>query len=210
MTATGTSVPASGASLIPNLGFMRFAPFAALVLLTGCTSQQAGPAPTASESSASTSTSPAAAKTGPHLAGASRNTDWTTFVQPCPDPAKKPLIQQVVTADITGDGIADTLVARACESSTIEVFDGSSPAQQPRRIDQPLLSSPTAELRRPWVTSLEVTSGEIIIKANGHALDDRSKTCPRDRLVFTYMLAGTEFTQLRLATDPAGTCLPTT
>jgi hypothetical protein len=178
----------------------------ALVLLAGCTSPETEPAPAPSASS--TSELPEAEGPAGNLAGAGKDADWDTFVLPCKDKSKEPVIQQVVTADVTGDGIADALVARACESSTVEVFDGSSPAQRPWRIDQPLLSSPTAELRQPWVTALEVTSGEIIIKANGHAIDGSAKTCRKDRLIFAFKLAGTDFTQLRLENNPAGSCLP--
>ncbi|MEU4155059.1 hypothetical protein [Actinoplanes sp. NPDC026670] len=184
---------------------MRFVPFVALILLAGCTSHEAEPSPSPSPS---VSEPPEAEGPVGNLAGAGKDADWDTFVLPCADKSKEPVIQQVVTADVTGDSIADALVARACESSTVEVFDGSSPAQRPWRIDQPLLSSPTAELRRPWVTGVEVQAGEIIIKANGHAIDDDSKTCRRDRLVFAFKLAGTDFTQLRLENNPAGKCLP--
>jgi hypothetical protein len=186
---------------------MRFVPFVALVLLAGCTSgQESTPAPSASPSSSADL--PEAEAPGGNLAGAGKDADWDTFVLPCADKSQEPTVQQVVTADVTGDGIADALVARACDSSTVEVFDGSSPARRPWRIDQPLLSSPTAELRRPWVTGVEVKSGEIIIRANGHALDDDSRTCRTDRLVFAFTLVGTDFTQLRLENSPAGSCLP--
>lgn len=178
----------------------------ALILLAGCTSHEADPAPTPSASSKSAL--PEAEGPAGNLAGAGKDADWDTFVLPCEDKSAEPVIQQVVTADVTGDSIADALVVRACESSTVEVFDGSSPARRPWRIDQPLLSSPTAELRRPWVTGVEVTAGEIVVKANGHALGDAAKACRRDRLVFAFKLAGTDFTQLRLETDPAGKCLP--
>ncbi|MFC4069119.1 hypothetical protein [Actinoplanes subglobosus] len=184
---------------------MRFVLFMALILLAGCTSHEAEPAPTPSASS--TSALPEAEGPAGNLASAGKDADWDTFVLPCEDKTKEPTIQQVVTADITGDGIADALVVRACDNSTVEVFDGSSPARRPWRIDQPLLSSPTAELRRPWVTGLEVASREIIIKANGHAIDDHG-TCRKDRLTFAFTLVGTDFTQLRLENDPAGKCLP--
>jgi hypothetical protein len=185
---------------------MRFVPFVVLILLAGCTSGgESTPTPSASPSA---SDLPEAEAPAGNLAGAGKDADWDTFILPCEDKAKEAVVQQVVTADVTGDGIADALVARACESSTVEVFDGSSPAQRPWRIDQPLLSSPTAELRRPWVTGLEVKSGEIIIKANGHAIDAAAKTCRKDRLVFAFKLAGTDFTQLRLENNPTGSCLP--
>jgi hypothetical protein len=185
---------------------MRFVPFVVLILLAGCTSASPNVSPSVSPS-ASTDLPEAEAPAG-NLAGAGKDADWDTFILPCADKSREAVVQQVVTADVTGDGIADALVARACESSTVEVFDGSSPAQRPWRIDQPLLSSPTAELRRPWVTGLEVESGEIIIKAAGHAIDDTGKSCRKDRLVFAFKLAGTNFTQLRLENNPTGSCLP--
>ncbi|MEV4281101.1 hypothetical protein [Actinoplanes xinjiangensis] len=192
---------------------MRFVPFVALMLVAGCTSggertPSASPSAAASASASTSADLPEAEAPGGNLASAGKDADWDTFVLPCEDKTQEPTVQQVVTADVTGDGIADALVARACDSSTVEVFDGSSPAQRPWRIDQPLLSSPTAELRRPWVTGLEVTSGEIIIKADGHAVGADSKACRKDRLVFAFKLVGTDFTQLRLENTPTGSCLP--
>ncbi|WP_093609380.1 hypothetical protein [Actinoplanes philippinensis] len=192
---------------------MRFVPILALALLAGCTSQQAEPDPepslSASPAPETSDELPEAEAPGGNLAGAGKDADWDTFVLPCDDKTQEPIVQQVVTGDVTGDGIADALVVRTCDNvGTVEVFDGSSPAQRPWRIDQPLLKGPPAELRRPWVTGVEVTAGEIVIKANGHAIDDDSKTCPKDRLVFAFKLVGTDFTQLRLRNDPAGKCLP--
>ncbi|WP_433794895.1 hypothetical protein [Actinoplanes sp. CA-252034] len=198
---------------------MRLVPFAepalALVLLAGCTSgEQSTPEPTPSASPSASAGRPAdalpeAEAPGGNLASAGKDADWDTFVLPCEDKTQEAVVQQVVTGDVSGDGVADALVVRSCDNvGTVEVFDGSSPAQRPWRIDQPLLGGPPAELRRPWITGVEVTSGEIVIKANGHAIDSGSKTCPKDRLVFAFKLVGTDFTQLRLETDPAGSCLP--
>jgi hypothetical protein len=193
---------------------MRFvAILAASALLTGCTAggEQPAPAPPASATAAPESSTdlPEAEDPAGNLASVGKEADWDTFVLACDDPAQEPVVQEVTTGDVTGDGVADSLVTRTCDGatpyfpSTVEVFDGSSPAQRPWRIGTPLLKD-AATTDKPWVIRVAVQAGEIVVQANGTA----GSGCPKLRITYRYVLDGTTLKQRSRDAAPSDTCLP--
>jgi hypothetical protein len=193
---------------------MRFvAIIAALVLLTGCTAdkEQPVPAPSASAIAAPQASEelPEAEDPAGKLASVGKEADLDTFVLACDNPQQEAVVQHVTTGDVTGDGVADSLVARTCDGatpyfpSTVEVFDGSSPAQRPWRIGTPLLKD-VAATDRPWVTAVAVQSGEIVVQANGTA----GSGCPKLKITYRYALEGTALNQKSRDTTGSAGCLP--
>jgi hypothetical protein len=193
---------------------MRFvAILAASALLAGCTADEEKPVVTPS---AATTAAPGASEELPeaedpagNLAGVGKEADWDAFVLACDNPEQEAVVQQVTTGDVTGDGIADSLVARTCDGatpyfpSTVEVFDGSSPAHRPWRIGTPLLKD-VAATDKPWVTGVAVRSGEIVVEANGTA----GSGCPKLRITYRYALEGTALKQRSRSAADGGSCLP--
>ncbi len=123
--------------------------------------------------------------------------DWADVVEPCPVAGQRVEIQRVLQADVTGDGLVDTMVARTCEASTsywastIEVFDGTADPRRPERIGAPLLQERVKE-DEPVVTDVSVNAGIIGIKAYGTS-PKGTKACPDLTLFYRYEYSGRGF-----------------
>jgi hypothetical protein len=192
---------------------MRFVVMLAVsALLAGCTGDgEPTPAPSASAIAAPQPSTelPEAEDPAGNLAGVGKEADWDTFVLACDDPEQEAVVQEVTTGDVTGDGVADSLVTRTCDGatpyfpSTVEVFDGSSPAQRPWRIGAPLLKD-VAATDKPWVIRVAVQAGVIVVQANGTT----GGGCPKVRITYRYALAGTALEQRSRDAAPSDTCLP--
>lgn len=189
------------------------------VLLTGCTGEEPAPVATPSTSGAASGAAPEpsgdlpeAEAPGGDLASVGDGGDWDVYILECENPEQEAVVQTVVTADVTADGVADALIARTCDTttsyhpSTVEVFDGSSPAQRPWRVGKPLLSDVGAT-DKPWLTGLRVQSGVIVVEAAGTG-DGDAGGCPKLRLTYRYRLEDTAFERLDRTATPSTTCLP--
>ncbi|MDI6097423.1 hypothetical protein QLQ12_02260 [Actinoplanes sp. NEAU-A12] len=190
-------------------------------LLTGCTGDEETPVATPS---AATPAAPAGAVPeasgelpeaevpGGDLASVGDGGDWDAYILECENAEQEAVVQTVVNADVTADGVADALIGRTCDASTsyfpstVEVFDGSSPAQRPWRVGKPLLSD-VGSTDKPWLTGLRVQSGVIVIEANGTGGAD-SNACPKLKLTYRYQLKGTAFERLDRTATESATCLP--
>lgn len=123
--------------------------------------------------------------------------NWARLVQACPNRGQKTEIQQILEGDVTGDGRADTIVARTCEASTsywpstIEVFDGASDPLRPERIGDPLLTERHRE-DEPVVTGLSINAGMIGVKAYGTS-PKGTRACPDLKLFYRYEHRGDGF-----------------
>jgi hypothetical protein len=148
---------------------------------------------------------------GDMLAGRGDRADWKNLVTACPNDGQKVIVQKVVTADVTGDGTYDALVARSCEAktsywpSTVEVFDGASSSAKPRRVG--VLLADVGASDQPWLTSLRVNGSTIAIEAYG--VDKNSANACAD-LTFTYRYRLISGAVKRTARDVgnANKCLP--
>jgi hypothetical protein len=122
---------------------------------------------------------------------------WARLVQACPNKGQKTEIQQILEGDVTGDGRAETIVARTCEASTsywpstIEVFDGASDPLRPERIGEPLLAERHKE-DEPVVTGLSINAGMIGVKAYGTS-PKGTRACPDLKLFYRYEHQGDGF-----------------
>ena len=144
-------------------------------------------------------------------AGLGEDADWRKMVSACPHKGQKPVIQKVVTADVTGDGVHDALVARSCEAvtsywpSTVEVFDGASQPAKPRRIG--VLLDEVGAADQPWVTKLRAGGREVTIEA--HGVDELSdNACPDLNLTYRYRFSGGDFQRVARQVGNADACLP--
>lgn len=207
-------------------------PLLALMLVAGCADGSAAPAPTGvpsapgssaqgrsasapsgmSSRTAPTST-PATAVGDPGdngmLAGLGDQADWKSLVEPCPNTGQKPVIQKVVTADVTGDGTYDAVVARTCESSTaywpstVEVFDGTSQSKQPRRVGTLLTDVGKTDL--PWATQVRVSGRTVTVEAYG--VDAHTtQACPSIAYTYRYTYDGGSFRRVGRDVGNANTC----
>ncbi|MFC6568553.1 hypothetical protein [Actinoplanes utahensis] len=178
------------------------------VLITGCTPDEPAPTVPTPSLSAPASEPPEAEEPAGALSGLGADADWDNFILDCANTEQEPVIQTVATGDVTGDHVADAVVARTCAAatpyvpSTIEVFDGKSPAARPWRIGTALLGD-VATTDRPWVIALAVQSGVIMIQAHGG-----ETACPKLRLTYRYQLDGTAFRRLDRVAGTSTTCLP--
>jgi hypothetical protein len=143
------------------------------------------------------------------LAVAGDGIEWEKVVEPCKS-GELVVVQDVATADVTGDGAVDSAVARACEGvdeygpSTVEVFDGASAAAQPKRLGT-LLADVNPD--KPYVDSVEFSEGGLLIKANG--VDETSDAaCPEVVFTYRYKFSGGSFQQEKRETVPDETCGP--
>ncbi len=183
-----------------------------LVLVTGCTGD--GPAPDApAPASASAGGEPAAEAEDPagSLASVGENGDWDVFIEECENPEQEAMVQLVTLGDVTGDGTADALVARTCDASTsyfpstIEVFDGASPAAGAERVGKPILTD-VGPTDQPWVTGMTVKDQVVTVTAHGTGSDD-SNSCPKLELTYRYRFQGTAFEQVDRAAVKSAACL---
>ena len=170
----------------------------ALALLAGCTSDD--------EPKIKDGTPVDKANT---VAALGEKVEWEKLVEPCADGGLV-VVQDVAVADVTGDGTADSAVARACEGvdeygpSTVEIFDGNSAAAQPKRLGTLLTD---VDPDKPYVDSVEFSEGGLLIKANG--VDETSDaTCPEVVFTYRYKFSGGAFQQEKRETAPDETCGP--
>ncbi|MEU4423477.1 hypothetical protein AB0F81_22855 [Actinoplanes sp. NPDC024001] len=180
-------------------------PMMAIALVAGCTSDsEPEPQPTTAVEGG------AAAVDKPNtVASIGDKVTWERFVEPCKS-GELVVVQDVAAGDLTGDGAADAAVARACEGvdeygpSTVEVFDGASSVDQPKRVGT-LLSD--AGTDKPYVDSVAFTGGALVIKANG--VDETSDAaCPEVVFTYQYKFADGAFKQEKRETVPDETCGP--
>ena len=135
--------------------------------------------------------------------------NWLNAVKACPD-GMPTEIQRLERADVTGDGVAEALVARTCEPSTsrwpstVEVFDGTT-GEKPRRIGV-LLEDAGAE-DHPWFTSLTVSAGTVTVKAHGVG-EGSPMACPNLKLTYSYRYDGGRFTRVERKATESADCLP--
>jgi len=136
--------------------------------------------------------------------------DWRTAVLPCPQDLRV-VLQRVDTADVTKDGVPDTLVTRSCAASTsyypstIEVFDGTAAARSPRRIG--VLLKDVGGTDKPWATKVVIIKGIVAVQANG--LGPRSDSaCPDHRFTYRYQFSKGQFKRIWRDLGKADTCLP--
>ena len=177
-------------------------PLLALALMAGCTSTPAKPSP-----AATTTTGTAAAVTT--LASLGKQAKWDKMVEPCRT-GELVVVQDVTIADVTTDGTPDAVVARACEGdteygpSTVEVFDGDSPATSPQRLATLLAD---ARKDKPYVSAVSWSAGTVQIKANG--VDTSSDAaCPEVVFTYRYRYAAGTFQQSARTVEPDETCGP--
>lgn len=116
------------------------------------------------------------------------------------------MIQKVLEAEVTTDGVADTLVTRSCEASTsywastVEIFDGESS----KRVGT--LLEAAAKNDEPVVTGVTVTKGVITVKAYGTSLKG-TKACPDLLLTYRWRYVENGFEELsRVAVDKKADC----
>ncbi|HWS34673.1 MAG TPA: hypothetical protein VN408_18270 [Actinoplanes sp.] len=191
-------------------------PLVALALLTGCTDDgRPTPETTTVQTTAATaapSANPSVEAEDPSgtLASVGEGADWDTFIEQCKNREQEALVQLVTIGDVTGDGTADALVARTCDASTsyfpstIEVFDGSSPAAEPARVGTILTDvGPTDQ---PWVTGMTVQDKVVTVTAYGTGSGD-SNACPKLELTYRYQLQGSAFEQADRAAKKSADCL---
>jgi hypothetical protein len=136
--------------------------------------------------------------------------DWRKAVLPCPQDLRV-VLQRVTTADVTKDGVPDTLVTRSCVASTsyygstIEVFDGTAAPQSPRRIG--VLLRDVAGKDKPWATKVVIIKGIVTVQANG--LGPRSdNACPDHRFTYRYQFSKGQFRLIWRDFGKAEKCLP--
>lgn len=145
------------------------------------------------------------------LAGRGDRADWQKLVTACPDSGQRVIVQKVVTADVTGDGTYDALVARSCSvrssywPSTVEVFDGASPSTAPRRVS--ILLKDVGAADRPWLTSLRVTGSIVTVAANGVGRTG-AQSCPDQSLTYRYTVLGGAVQRTAREVRTARDCLP--
>jgi hypothetical protein len=132
-------------------------------------------------------------------------TDWSRKVEVCPDDDQPVVVQQVVSGDLTGDGVADTAVARSCEArtsywpSTVEVFDGASGS----RIATLLADDGPTYM--PWVTRLAVSRGTLTVEAAGNDAHG-SQACADLGLTYTFAYRNGKLTRTDRVIGDAGKC----
>ncbi|GAA1637772.1 hypothetical protein [Actinoplanes couchii] len=186
----------------------------ALVLLAGCSEEdRTEPAPVV-PASAEPIGDPSVEAEDPsgNLASLGDAGDWDAFIEECKNPEQEALVQLVTTGDMTGDGTADALVARTCDASTsyfpstIEVFDGASPASGPVRVGTPILTD-VGPTDQPWVVGMAVKNKAVTVTAYGTDSTD-SNACPKLRLTYRYQLQGDAFEQVDRAATKSASCLP--
>ncbi|GAA3342395.1 hypothetical protein GCM10020358_37230 [Amorphoplanes nipponensis] len=225
--------------MLKRVALLTSVPLATLALAAGCTSAGGPAQPPVSGSAAvppATATGTPAAATGTPagdagdgaggsgdaaggdpgdggmLAGLGEDADWKKIVKPCPNDGQRVIVQRVVTADVTGDGTYDAVVARSCEAvtsywpSTVEVFDGTSPSTRPERVGTLLADVGPAD--EPWLTTLRVNGREVVIEANG-VDDSSSKGCADLGFTYRYRFTGGSFKRVAREVGNAGKCLPT-
>jgi hypothetical protein len=158
----------------------------------------ASPTPAATTATANTTKSPSPKVTKV------KTRDWAKLVKKCPNAGQKVEIQKVLQADVTQDGIADTLVTRGCEASTsywpstIEIFDGETSKRYATLLEK--------DVEEPVVTGVTVTKGVITVKAYATSLKG-TKACPDLLLTSRWQYVENGFEELsRVAEKKKTTC----
>ncbi|GLX99692.1 MULTISPECIES: hypothetical protein [Actinoplanes] len=224
--------------MLTKVALLTAIPLTALTLVAGCGSDaepEAGQTPAVAGSGPAASTAPAGddgtatggaegepadedtgdpqagVEDGADLAAIGDAGDWDAMVADCANDDQEAVVQQVVNADVTGDGKPDALVARTCDASTsyypstVEIFDGSSPSARPWRVGT--LLSDVGPTDQPWLTGLKVSGGVVTVTANG--VDAKgSNACPNLKLTYRYKLSGTQFKRLDRQATTSTECLP--
>jgi hypothetical protein len=124
--------------------------------------------------------------------------DWSRFARSCAvadgGSGLGTRIDDVVHADVTGDGRTDALVVDECESSTsawpqeVEVFDGASDPAAPRRVGVLLADDAV----HPRSVTLTVSGGRVTITGTGLS-DDAPLCCPDLTIRRVYTWSGHGF-----------------
>ena len=168
----------------------------ALIAFTAACTDEGAPAPAASVAPAAVPLTDVRGQDG-----------WATLVKPC-GTGELISIEKVKTADVTGDGVRDPFVARACEGAdlmgpaTIEVFNGASTTTVPQRIGT-LLGDVAKD--KPVLTKLTVDKEVVLVEASG--VDEASDaTCPEVTFTYRYRFAGDTFTREERKVTPDPTC----
>ncbi|GAA4957533.1 hypothetical protein [Actinoplanes utahensis] len=134
--------------------------------------------------------------------------NWFNAAKPCPA-GQAVEIQKLGFGDVTGDGVDDALLARACEPitsrwpSTVEVFDGTT-GEKPRRLG--VLLADVGEADFPYVTDLSAAGGVVTVKAHGVG-DGGSQACPNLKLTYKYEYSGGTFTRTGRTVTKSSSCL---
>lgn len=197
-----------GYDVLTRAALLTATPLAVVALAAGCT----GGTPAAAPASSSPGEPTSDPGDGDMLAGQGDGADWATMVQPCPGGDRRSIIvQQVVTADVTGDGTHDALVVRSCRAatsyvpSTVEVFDGASSSADPRRVGT--LLADVGRTDRPWVTRVRAGDGVVVVEANG--VDRHSdRDCPDLHVTYRYRYGDGTFRRDGREVGNAARCLP--
>lgn len=135
--------------------------------------------------------------------------NWFKAAKPCPT-GQAVEVQKLAFGDVTGDGVDDALLARACEPitsrwpSTVEVFDGTT-AEKPRRLGVLLADVGKADF--PTVMDLSVSGGVLTVKAHGVGADS-PQACPNLKLTYKYRYSGGELTRTGRTVTTSSSCLP--
>jgi hypothetical protein len=124
--------------------------------------------------------------------------DWSRYVRSCAvadgGSGLGIRIDDVLRADVTGDGHPEALVVDECESSTsawpqeVEVFDGAGDAAAPRRVGVLLADDAV----HPQSVTLTVSGGRVTITGTGLS-DDAPLCCPDLTIRRVYTWSGHGF-----------------
>lgn len=134
--------------------------------------------------------------------------NWFGALKPC-ERGLPTEVQRLERADLTGDGVAEALVARTCEPvtsrwpSTVEVFDGTT-GEKPRRLGVLLEDAGAAD--HPWFVSLTVSGGTVSVTAHGVSANS-PLACPDLKLTYQYRYAGGKFTRTSRKATKSADCL---
>jgi hypothetical protein len=156
--------------------------------LVACGSTAPAPAENSgTDQSASPSAAPSSAAAAAKPAHPLRGTDWakaTTFR--CPVADQRVIVVKVVDGDITGDGVADSVVSLTCSTQTssnpvrVEAFDGTSAPAHPKSLG--ILISETDPM---YVEEADVTIAPGKVTVAGGAVGQDAPLAAGPQVKFT-------------------------